>query len=188
MEAKDTILPYLMPSDWSLHAESVAHRLEVPSDDPRIPWVALGHLSNREFDPLAGAASKPESEFDHLAERALANLHDRPASWQPVEGGGNMGGRTSMVACVDDDLSAERIMDMQFMIEAQKMLGTEILAVGIPRRRLLVAIDGRQPESSLTRFGAYNLGQYHSSETQPLTSLTFMMGDGEFAGVIQFAD
>lgn len=188
MDAENTILPYLMPADWALHAQSVSRRLDVPSDDPRIPWISFGQLARQDFEPLSPEAFDTTEGEEQIVARALSNLQERSASWQPVDGAGEGNAATGMIAAVDDELSAERIMDKDFMIDAQEMLGTEILAVGIPRRRLLVAIDGRQPESSLTRFGAYNLGQYYSSETESLTSLTFLMGDGEFAGVMQFGD
>lgn len=179
------IFPVLKSSEWSEHDEALADRLSVPSDDPRLPWVAYGALDGVDFEPLRMAEIE-ESRAEDLKEEALRNLQDLPASWQPVEGSSGPGGRASMLGCFDDELAAERILDTEFMLRAQDQLRTEILAVGIPRRGHLVVVDGRQADASLTRFGAYNLGQFHSRESEPITSLTVLMEEGEFSGLLQF--
>ena len=50
----------------------------------------------------------------------------------------------------------------------------------------MVAMDGRQPEESLMGFGAFNLAEFHSGESNRITTLTFLMDDGQIAGIANF--
>ncbi len=185
MELPDPLYPILMPSDWEAPEMTPTYRLEVPSEDPRIPWVTYGSLGPNGLEPFQ---EEVENQFkqDQIEEAGLRHLKERDASWQRVQSQGGGGGRSSMLACLDDPLAAERILDAEFVRRAQKKLGTEVLAIGIPRRGLMVAMDGRQPEESLMGFGAFNLAEYHSGESNRITTLTFLMDDGEIAGIANF--
>jgi uncharacterized protein YtpQ (UPF0354 family) len=173
-----------MKAEWEAPHSIPAYRLEVPSDDPRIPWVTFGSQGPSGLKPFE-VDEIGEVERDELKQAALNHLRERGASWQRVKSQG-AGRRSSMLACLDDQLAAERILDVRFVRQAHDKLGTAVLAVGIPRRGLMVAMDGRQPEESLMGFGAFNLAEYHSGESAPITSLTFLMDDGEFAGIANF--
>ncbi len=186
MTPDEVLFPILKSADWSGHEKAIAHKLSVPSDDPRLPWVTYGTMNGADFALLAVEETEGGTVGEDVKIAALRNLQDRPADWQPAPGSEAESGNTSMLLCAADELATERILDPEFMREAEGMLGTEILAVGIPRRGHMVAMDGRQPDASLTRFGAYNLGQFYSRESEPITSLTILMEEGEFSGLLQF--
>ena len=184
MKLPDPLYPILMPSEWEAPANTPTFRLQVPSEDPRIPWVTFGNMGSDGLEPFE-ADVEEAFKREQIEEAALQHLVERMASWQRVKSQGG-GGRSSMLACLDDPLAAERILDPDFIRQAGKKLGTELLAIGIPRRGLMVAMDGRQPEESLMGFGAFNLAEFHSGDSDPITSLTFLMDDGEIAGIANF--
>ena len=184
MKLPEPLYPILMPSDWEAPENTPAYRLEVPSDDPRIPWVTFGSLGTSGLEPLEEPVEQ-EFKRDQIEETARRHLSERDATWQRVKSQSGSS-RSSMLACLDDPLAAERVMLPEFVVQAQEKLGTEVLAIGIPRRGLMVAMDGRQPEESLMGFGAFNLAEFHSRETDPITSLTFLMDEGKIAGVAYF--
>lgn len=184
MELPEPLYPILMPSDWEAPDRTPAYRLEAPSEDPRIPWITFGSLGANGLEPFEQSVDN-EFKREQIEQTALRHLQDRAASWQRVEAQGG-GSRSSMLACLDDPLAAERILDTEFIRQGQQKLGTEVLAIGIPRRGLMVAMDGRQPEESLMGFGAFNLAEYHSGESNRITTLTFLMDDGQIAGIANF--
>ncbi|MGA9533198.1 MAG: hypothetical protein WBR18_10825 [Anaerolineales bacterium] len=183
----EPIYPILMSPQWEPRPDSFSKRLEVPSDDPSVPWITLGRVQSQDVHLLNGdLAGNAEASGDDLLVAAIGNLSDRDASWHRVDSANGSSSQSEMLACVDDLLAPEHILDSNFVAKAQHKLNTEILAVGIPRRGLIVAMDGRQPETSLMGFGALNLAEYHSGDSEPITPLTFLMADGKFSGLMQF--
>lgn len=53
--------------------------------------------------------------------------------------------RARILPCAHDFLAAERILDTDFLKEAQRTLRARGLLVGIPRRGRLLCIDGELP-------------------------------------------
>lgn len=187
--SSDTIYPILKSPEWKPKTESFSRRLGVPSDDPSIPWITLGRVETQDVHLLNGNyQDQDQAADDELLSVAIENLKAREASWHRVDSASGRSKRSEMIAFVDDILAPEHILDPDFIAAAHETLHTEILAIGIPRRGLIVAMDGRQPESSLTGFGALNLAEYHSGDSEAITPLTFMMADGEFSGLMQFGN
>jgi hypothetical protein len=183
----DKIYPILMSPQWEPKHDAFSKRLQVPSDDPSIPWITLGRVNSQDVHLLNGDLTiETESSGEALLQTAVDNLISRDASWHRVDSPSGDARRSDMLACVEDLLAAEHILDPDFVAAACDKLNTEILAVGIPRRGLIVAMDGRQPESSLMGFGALNLAEYHSGDSRPITPLTFLMAEGECSGLMQF--
>lgn len=185
--SSETIYPILKSPEWEPKADSFSQRLGVPSDDPSIPWITLGRVETQDVHLLNGDYQDRDlAASEDLLQTAIENLKERTASWHRVDSASGRSNRSEMIACVDDVLAPEHILDPGFIAAAHDTLKTEILAIGIPRRGLIVAMDGRQPETSLTGFGALNLAEFHSGDSEPITPLTFLMADGEFSGLMQF--
>lgn len=90
-----------------------------------------------------------------------------------------------MLLCADDYFAAETILDSAFLRQAQKRLKAGLLAVGVPRRGLLMAIDGQQPLELLAAFAAGVSAQYHRGESAPITPAVFAVADGQVVGMLQ---
>lgn len=181
------IYPIFKSPQWKPTAEGFSVRLQVPSDDPSIPWITLGRINSQDVHLLNGdLAEAGQASGEELLQSAIENLSKRDANWHRVDPASNHSKRSEMLACTDDLLAPEHILDPGFVAAAHDTLNTEILAIGLPRRGLVVAMDGRQPETSLMGFGALNLAEYHSGDSEPITPLTFLIAEGEFAGLMQF--
>jgi hypothetical protein len=89
-----------------------------------------------------------------------------------------------MLACGDDFLAAERILDPGFMREAQTRLKARGLLVGIPRRGLLVVTDGEGGVDRISPFVTMVSMQYHRAES-PIGPALFAVKDGAIVGIVE---
>jgi hypothetical protein len=179
----DDILPLLKPADWNLASDMVCRPLaEFPS--PGMPYVAYGYDRPNTFEIL-GRANADAATTASLEAPALKHLRARNASWEKVEIKTGWFKKVRILICGDDFLAAERILDVEFLRAAQKQLGAKMLAVGIPRRGLLMVSDGAQSKDNLQRFCAAVAGQYHRAETPPITTTVFGVIDGSIVGHLQ---
>jgi hypothetical protein len=175
------LLPCLEQPAWSGRDRAVARPLwSEPS--PYVPWVALGYSEPQGFRFLErDAAPGPP---DELESEAIGNLRQRAASWQEL--GLELGGfkRLRMLAAADDALSAERILDAAFLLEAQRRLGATGLLVGVPRRGFLVATAFDSNVERVHTFGAVVATQFQGGESDPITPVLFTARGGRIAGMV----
>jgi len=174
------ILPLLKPADWNLKA-SMVHRPLTDMPAKNMPVVAYGWDRPNTFEMLgrerAGGATPASLEGP-----AIEHLRKRTATWEKVEIKLGWLKKVRFLVCGDDFLAAERILDAEFLKQAQRQLGAKMLAVGIPRRGLLMACDGAQSKEVLGRFSAAVAGQFHRGETPTITTLVFAVVDGAIVG------
>jgi hypothetical protein len=174
----DDILPLLKPADWSLKNEMVHRPLtDMPARD--MPVVAYGWDRPNTFELLGRQHANGQTPAS-LEGPALRNLKARKASWEQFEIKA-----IRLLVCGNDFLAAERILDTEFLRDAQRQLGAEMLAVGIPRRGVLMACDGASSQDELKRFCAAVAGQYHRAETPPISTTVFGVVDG---AIVALAD
>ena len=140
--ARQRIYPCLKETSWAALGPTVRRPLADIEDAQWMPWVALGYdredafvfLQEDELQEHGRSAAALEAE-------ALANLRDREASWQMAEVGLKGGVRLQMVTCADDFFAAERILEPESILEAQRRLGASELLAAVPRRGLLALVD-----------------------------------------------
>jgi hypothetical protein len=151
-----------------------------------MPWVGFGYDRPHTFEFLnRDALATLGRSLDDLEREALRNLHRRRATWERVDVKLGLFKKLRIMACGDDFLSAERILDVTFMREAQDRLRARGLLVGIPRRGYLVAMDGEAGAERATPFVSLVAMQYREPESAPISPLVFALKDGEIVGIIE---
>jgi hypothetical protein len=177
------LLPLLKPADWDLQAEMVCRPL-APFPVGDMPMVTYGWDHPNTFELLARASADAATPAS-LDPIALAHLRGRGGSWERLDVKIGFLKKLRMVICGNDFLAAERILDAEFLREAQSKLGAKMLAVGIPRRGMLMACDGAASKDNLARFCAAAAGQYHRAEAPPITTTIFAVVDGTLVGCLE---
>lgn len=179
------LLPCLKPPDWDGAEGNVCRLLWEEPQSGHVPYLAFGYDQpySFEFLPRSELASVRKSERD-VEREAVRNLRLRQASWQRADVKLSLFKKLPLLVCGDDYLAAEKILDVGFMREAQKTLKARLLAVGIPRRGLLIATAGEQDRQRLGAFAAAVSAQYHREESPPITPAVFAVQDGKIVGML----
>jgi len=175
----DDILPLLKPADWNLKDKMVCRPL-AKLGARALPLVAYGYDRPNTFEIL-GREHRDAASPDQLDRPAREHLRARKASWETITIKLGWFKKLHFLACGDDFLAAERILLPDFLQAAQKQLRTKMLAVGIPRRGMLMACDGTNKDA-VQHFCAAVAGQYHRAESPPITDTVFAAEDGKIIG------
>ena len=179
----DEILPLLKDAAWPGREQSVCAPLtDLPIQDQ--PLVTFGWDRPETFEML-GRQDPLAANLDVLRAAAAANLKKRAGSWQPIEIKLGLFKTGRFLVCGDDFLAAERILDPDFLMQAQRTLDAKMLAVGIPRRGIIMAANGAQSSELLQRFLAAVAGQFHRGEAPPITPTVFGVVDGAIVAHLQ---
>lgn len=188
MSSENPLLPALKPNDWQAKEHAIYQPLVEDQKSDYMPWLAFGYDLPHTFQFLS-AKDLPEDasphQIDLMKQAAIRNLRERPARWQTENIKLGLFKRLHILLCTDDYLAAERILDADFMHEAHERLKAEMLAVGIPRRGLLLATSAKAPEDQLKRFGAAVSAQYHRADSPPITPLVFIVAKGQIVGLMK---
>ena len=177
------LLPCLKERTWLGREHAVCRVLWPREASAYMPWVAVGYDHPHSFMFVtAQAFAKMQTTEAALEARALANLRKRPAKWEKVSVEPKKGSRFSILACMDDFLAAERILDPDFMKEAQRTLRARGLLVGIPRRGRLFCIDGELNEDAIQAFGIMVAQEFTSVESAEISPMLFVVKDGAVVG------
>lgn len=179
------ILPCLKDYQWAGKDETVARPLWRDGSSTFMPWVALGYDHPHTFEFLSRAellrVGKDERALEH---EAIGNLRQRKASWEPYDVKLGFLKKLRMLACGDDFLAAERILDPVFLQEAQTRLGAKGLLAGVPRRGALMVTDFEQDQDRISAFLALVCQHYKEDAAAPVSPAAFLIGDGRIGGVV----
>lgn len=149
-----------------------------------MPYVAIAFERSHGFEFVeTGRLADLNMTAPAIEARAIAALGARPADWKPLPL--DLGGKLLRVLTLSDDpFAAERVLDAAVMRQAQQILEADALFVGVPRRGLLMAIDGLQEEPLLRAFGAAVAGQFTQGESEVISPAVFTMQDGVLVGFL----
>jgi hypothetical protein len=180
------LLPCLKERRWIGRERTVCRALWENEASAYMPWLAIGydHPHTFQFIDTAQLAAMNATERD-LEAQAFANLARRPATWQPLDVDMKGGKRLHMLLCRDDFFAAERIADAGFMRKAQQLLKARGLLVGIPRRGLLMAIDGESDRQTASAFGVAVAAQFSDGESALISPMLFGVKDGAIVGIVE---
>ena len=173
------VVPCLKDANWGLEEWTLKRPLWRGQTSRLMPSVAWGWDSPHTFEFL-----NQNSLADHgvglsfIEGTALRNLRKRKTTWVPLDIKLGWFKRARFLVCGDDFLAAEKILDADFMTEAQKTLRARGLLVGIPRRSMLFAMDGEAGVDRVAAFMAAILGQFQSQESAPITPALFAVQNG----------
>jgi len=151
---------------------------------PYVPWVALGYDHPHSFEFLNKDQAPGGRSPSELEREAVRNLRQRPASWQDLELKLGWFKTLKMLVAADDFLTAERILDTTFLLEAQRKLDATGLFVGIPRRGFLVVCAVDTNVERVHTFGAVAATQFQSGESAPITPALFTTKNGQLVGAL----
>lgn len=185
MTLRGEIYPLLKAADWPYRDLAVIRRLEVGQKHEGLPWVAFGYDRPDEFEIL----TRQEFErlglsLEELSRIALENLARRKAGWHPLEGEAAEAVGPRALACIGDELAAERVLDRDFMLRAQRRLNAAGLLAAIPRRGFLVVIPLDAPKAAILNLVMNAQEQFHSGASAPITPLVFIVKDGDLVGMV----
>ena len=178
-------MPCLKEAKWAGSGHTVCRPLlALKEASLYMPVVAIGYDHPHTFEFIdTTRLAELKTTAAALEARAIAALCTRPAQWTPMDL--ELGGKTlRILTYADDYFAAERVLDAAFMRKAQAMLKAEALFVGVPRRGLLMAIDGLQEEPLLRAFGSAVAGQFSRGETALISPAVFSMQDGVIVGFL----
>jgi hypothetical protein len=179
----DALLPCLKEPAWQGRDNVVARPLwREPS--PYVPWVALGYDHPHTFEFLSRDQVPAGRGASELEREAIRNLRRRTATWQKLDIKLGWFKKLRMLIAVDDFLTAERILDTTFLLEAQRKLGAPGLFVGIPRRGFLVVTAVDTNVERVQAFGAVAASQFQTGESAPITPAIFTTKNGQIVGAL----
>ena len=185
MATNDPPLPCLKEFKWPGHTDTVCHPLWPNEASPYMPWVAFGFDHPHSFEFIS---AKRLIELNTTEEKvksdALAALCARPAKWEPVDVNVPDTGKTlRILTYLGDFFSAERVLDVAFMQEAQRILKAPGLFVGVPRRGVLMATAGNQDQDLILGFASTVVGQFSRGESALISPMVFAVKDGRVVGI-----
>jgi hypothetical protein len=178
---KSTVLVAFKPAGWPGEKECVCQPIFKMGAE-QLPLMVYGydqpntfaHL-NRENDAELAA------DLEGLHKQAIANL----AHITDVEVKDFEVGPLKLVAVSGSYFAAEKILDAPFMRAIAKRLGAQMLAAGIPKKGLLLVMNGFVDPEHTTRFGAICAGYHRDGGDRALTPTPFIVSEeGEVQGVI----
>jgi hypothetical protein len=185
-EQPQLLLPILKDAEWKFSNNTVSRKLVADMESPYMPWLSFGYDHPTAFEFLRAG----ESAFDAsrnltiIERRAVENLRARPHQWTRSDFNLGIFRKLSLLICEGDFFSAEQMLDVEFMRQAQQALRTTMLAVGIPCRGNLMVMNGNSSNELLGRFSAVVAMQYRRAESAQITPMVFMMQDGVIVGVV----
>jgi hypothetical protein len=172
MIESSALFPVLKSHDWEHRDKVLCYQLATHLSIPYMPWITFGQELSTTF---CFHFAKQDQNQTYLMEEALHNLRKRPALWNMED---------CILQCSNDCLAAERILDSEFMQKGYDLLNTDLLAVGIPCRGLLLAINGRDKEN-IGAFAVMVSTEFFRAYSSPITPITFMFFNGKIAGYVQ---
>ena len=179
------ILPCLKEAAWPGSRSSVCRPLWSGEKLASMPWVAYGYDEPHTFAFLSRADFEKLQKTQPAVEReAIENLGKRRAAWQAVEVKMGFFKRLQMLVCGDDFLAAERILDHLFLMRGHATLRAPVLAVGVPRRGVIMATNFDQAKDKLAAFAAAVVGQYRRGESAPICPNLLVVKDGKIVGAV----
>jgi hypothetical protein len=185
---QEPILPCLKEPAWGRQGDAFFRPLWAGAQSPYMPLVAFGYDHPHTFEFLnrdrLGEMGKTEMQLER---EAVHNLRRRSAHWEPLDVKLGWFKKLRMLMCADDFLAAERILDPLFMTEAQRRLGARGLLAGVPRRGLLVVMNGEAGAEEIARFAAMVVQQFQAGDSAPISPMAFAVKDGRILALVEAA-
>lgn len=171
----------IKPPRWSLRDRVLTATFPVdPSHadpaDPDFPVIVIGIDSPRTFQFLP-RDEQHLSELPALYREALSNWRRRKVQWEsrPMPFG------YSMLICRDEYVTTG-ILDAAFLVKVQKKLHAPMIAVGIPKQGILVAMKCDSPERLGPAFAKFVGAVYDDKDGESITPMFFVVRDGKIVG------
>jgi len=122
-----------------------------------------------------------------LLKPALEELAARQARWEGLAVYLPDGNTLDVLVCSEDAFAAERVLLPAFLNQAHQELAASMLAVVVPRRGVLMAIDARRPLPDLIHFAAIAADECARGPAA-ISPLVFAVEEGVLAGFLSGTD
>ncbi len=171
-----SVIPILRPASWAANHPLIFRQQLV--DHPQSPVVVYGKVKGEDVH-IQEAQSEEElaALMPKYREEGLAALRalELDIIVEDVEG-------FKIAFAQNHPLTAEAILDPEFMKQVQDRLSAASIAVAIPMQGFLLAVDADQQEQ-VERLGHIAVQMYQSGESEPITTSLFMVQDGEIVAI-----
>jgi hypothetical protein len=155
---------------------------------PAVPRLAVGEDTPKQYRYIQpGELAESGRTFDELEEIALSNLAKRKAVWTVDKKRGGlfgMGSKPAQLVCIEE-FSCERLFLPDHMAEAQRLLRSDFLHIGIPVRGFMNAtplVDPDELSEFIASIEAMFVGAPENMEA--ISPAVFVMQEGRVTGVI----
>ncbi len=142
---------------------------------PDVPVVAFGRDTPSAF---AIATKERAGDVDKLHAEALANIAKHEVTVEDVELAD-----TRLLAVTGSYYATEKILDVAFMKELGKRLGTPMLAVTVPRRGLMFATAAATKGEGMSVLAAVT--RHESGTTRKISEAILIVTDGKVVGQVR---
>jgi hypothetical protein len=180
--ALDRVRAVVEPYEWPLRSSAVHRSLCSLPDVAGTPWLRFGLAALEGDMELVTPAKMTELDLslERLEQAALANLAHEPVSWIPRWAQGVHGREVDVLFCIDQAYAAERILDKPFLLHAQGMLGTNVLAASVPQRNVLLVTRLEDLAALMALARQY----FDSAGDKHISAWGFIVLDGAISGPI----
>jgi hypothetical protein len=180
-EVAEKLMPALQPHDWKEKDKCIWKNILDQGED--LPLLSVGQDLPETFEPLPQTANNSE-HAELFFKAALKNIQKVEVPVNEVDLK-----EFKLVVVTGNYYAAEKIFDKIFMHAIQKQQNWPMLAVAVPRKGTLYAIDGVSPPEIMRKFLLIAAMKFNEQEaSKPLASTVFIVQDGEIRGVIQPVD
>jgi hypothetical protein len=168
------LLPCLKEAKWSGKEQTACRPLLDKVEG--VPLLTYGHDQPHTFafTPRDGA------DLEALHKEAIANLANIKVNVQELDLS-----TTKMIAVDGGYFVTEKILDVAFMKTLHARLKTSLLAVSIPKKGRMLAVDALKDAGLISRFLVVAEKQYSdpTGDGNPITPMVFLVQDGVLVGV-----
>jgi len=170
------IYPILKEYNWVAKPFAV-YKHYMDSDKPPVPLIGFGYDTTDNFIFLT-QDKLGERSIDDLYAESLSNLQKEEAEWENFT--------DFMLTASGKTFSSEKILDPEFLKDAQTRLDTDEILVAVPRRTVIYAARADLAEQQMAKFKhivAYTLKD-DSFGNAFITNLLFKFKEGVFSGAL----
>lgn len=172
------VLLAFKPADWA--DQVVCTRLldkEVPGI-PAPPIIAYGRDYPNTF-AYYHRDNEGGEDVEALRAEALENLSGIEVEVDVIEVGDDL----ELVSVHGSFFAAEKVLDQAFMLEMHERVGSDLLAVGIPKKGLMLVTGAIQDPETIGGFVRICEHEFDSDPGGALYPLPLLVQDGEVVGV-----
>lgn len=185
MTAELSVFPFLKPYGWSASTDVACRSLIEDLRSDAIPLVAFGYDKPTTIEYIRTSALPGLGlTLGQLEARAIENLRGRSPGWQTLDVKIGFFKKQRMLMA-GGYLAPGMILIPEFMKSAHSQLKAELLAVGVPKKDMLIVTNGIQPPELIARFVAAVQSEYQGAGKDAISQGVFTMSAGEFVGMIQ---
>ena len=169
----------LKPPDWKGRDKVLCRPLADLGPQQAVPLMAYGEDLPHSF-ALFMKGGPREAQLDALHAQALENLRAVSPEVQEVGEGPHR-----LIAVSGHFFAAEKVLDVAFMRGLHERLHSPLLLAGIPRKGLLLVMNGKVEPRVSADLLALCAREHQKPDAEPLSPTPFILHEGVIRGVLR---